>query len=99
MDRNSALDMRLMMISRESFLTVGVRFKIYAVSSTVKAQNNVHHLLQSEIEKRKDMKKPKFVCFNMYYSMIVVVTPTVIKMYRLRDGFMQTLVTDVFADS
>ena len=31
--------------------------------------------------------------------MIVVVTPQVIKMYRMRDGFMQTLVTDVFADS
>ena len=44
------------------------------------------------------MKLPKFVCFNKYYSMLVVVTSRDIKMYRLRDGFMQTLVTDVFED-
>ena len=47
---------------------------------------------------RLDMKRTKFVCFNKYYSMIVVVNAKEIKMYRMKDGFMQTLVTDIFQD-
>ena len=45
------------------------------------------------------MKKPKFVCFNREFSSIVVVNAREVKMYRMKDGFMQTLVTDIFPEN
>ena len=55
-----------------------------------------NHLSHAEQQDQKRKKRAKFVFFNEYYMMLVVVTAREVKMYRMRDGFMQVLHSNFF---
>ena len=78
----------LVAVTREIFLTYGTRFKSFQVS--VSAQNSVLELNMTEAERAaiKREKQARYVCYNLHYMMIVVVTLKEIKLYRMHDGFM-----------
>jgi len=49
------------------------------------------------VEKRR-LRMVKYVTLNKYYMMVVVVTTREVRMYRLKDGFMQNLHSNIFDD-
>ena len=46
----------------------------------------------------KREKQARYVCYNLYYMMIVVVTLKEIKLFSMHNGFMQILHTDIFKE-
>ena len=48
---------------------------------------------------KKKLKRPKWIVINDYYNLIIVVTQQEIRGYRIKDGFMQFLHSNLFEDN
>ena len=55
-------------------------------------------MTHADIAEKKRLKMVKCVTLNNYYMMIVVVTTKEVRMYRIKDGFMQNLHANIFDD-
>jgi hypothetical protein len=53
----------------------------------------------ADLAQRKKLKRPKWICINKYYMLLIVVTQQEIRGYRLKDGFMQFLHANLFDDN
>ena len=53
------------------------------------------HADRAEIKRQKMIK---YVTLNNYYMMIIVVTCKEVRMYRMKDGFMEHLHSNIFQD-
>jgi len=58
----------------------------------------MNNLTHADIAEKKRLKMVKAVVLNNYYMMIVVVTTKEVRMYRMKDGFMQNLHSNIFDD-
>jgi hypothetical protein len=86
-------------VSKNAFHTFGNRFKMFQIppSKTEKFQAGSHLTEAEKVEQRRE-KQAQYVTFNMYYMMIVVVTVKEIKLYRMKDGLMEILHSNIFGD-